>query len=71
MTLRRKSVRNGIECSWVVPRWAVDVTEVIYYINGQMEDKKLNDFAGLIIMSLKSEQWPGLDSNKTSKFFLY
>jgi len=50
---------------------AVDVTEVIYYINGHMEDKKLNDFAGLYIMSLKSEQWPGLDSNKTSKFFLY
>jgi len=23
--------RNGVECSWVVPRWAVDVTEVIYY----------------------------------------
>jgi len=43
--------RNGVECSWVVPRWAVDVTEVIH---GQMEDKKPNDFCCIICVT---EQW--------------
>ena len=41
--------RNGVEWSWVVPRWAVDVTDVIYYIHGQMEDKKPNVFAVLLL----------------------
>jgi len=45
---------NGLECSWVVPRWAVDITEVIHYIRSQMEDKKPNDFCCIMCVT---EQW--------------
>jgi len=54
MAIFGRCPRNGVECSWIVPRWAMDVAEVIYYIHGQMEDKKPNDFCCIICVT---EQW--------------
>ena len=47
--------------------WAVDVTEVIYYIHGQMEDKKPNDFCCIICVT---GQWD-LTKIKLLSFFVY
>jgi len=63
---RWSSPRNGVECNWVVPRWAVNVTEVIYYTHGQVEDKKPNDFCCIICVT----HWTmSFDIDRTSKFF--
>jgi len=56
--------------SWflLVLSWAVDVTEVIYYIHGPMEDKKKpND---VCCYRCITEQW-ALTVTKSLRFFFY